>query len=120
MPKNNKRRSANEKAHKPEVITIQPGEIQLKVNSNMQLSELQFDQHGRLVTGNATVSSNVVLRPLKRGQRDPARKMLKDLYADGIPSRDQLSDLAMFEKLKEGGYTGSLESARRAAGRRRR
>jgi hypothetical protein len=84
MPRKHKGQPAQPQLRKPRIHYISAG---LTIESNVPSSSaLQFDQHGREVRGDSTISSNVVLRPWKRARRELFAAIAKHVFPpDGKP-----------------------------------
>ena len=114
--------SPEDQAKIPRQPRVHEGGASMKIDAGMQPHELHSDQHGRLVNPDNSVGSNVVLRPRKRRKRPQeasARKILQDLFSNQVPSRQELSDPDLHWTLQQNGFHGSLETVRRASGRRK-
>jgi hypothetical protein len=82
---------------------------------------LHFDLHGRPVSPDNVVGSDITQRSWKRTKRDRVEKLLRALYPNGVPPRDTLrnADLIKEARLKGGLelFSASNKTILRAAGR---
>jgi hypothetical protein len=88
-----------------------PGGAGLTVNATLPVGH---DKVQRL-----TLHDRYPRKRRERPQRTFAQKILKDLFPGRIPSRQELSDTDLHWVMRQKGFCGSLETARRASGRRR-